>query len=101
MNYLQFSVSPTAWTTNRPLNRLSDPVRDRWNSDLICGPPAVGDIVLERRRGVGVADGHPLYLLLAEVLNSAGLNTRLFRRSADMKWSKMLTNLPANASAPS
>ena len=63
------------------------------------GRRAVGDIVLERRRGVGVADGHPLYLLLAEVLNSAGLNTRLFRRSADMKWSKMLTNLPANASA--
>jgi 2-dehydropantoate 2-reductase len=63
------------------------------------GRRAIGDIVLERRRGVGVADGHPLSLLLAEALNSAGLNTRLFRRSADMKWSKMLTNLPANASA--
>lgn len=63
------------------------------------GRRAAGDIVLERMRGVGVADGHPLSLLLAESLNAAGLNTRLFRRSADMKWSKMLTNLPANASA--
>ena len=63
------------------------------------GRRAVGDIVLERMRGVGVAEGHPLSLFLAEVLNAAGLNTRLFRRPADMKWSKMLTNLPANASA--
>lgn len=63
------------------------------------GRRAVGDIVLERVRGVGVADGHPLSLFLAEALNNAGLYTRLFRRAADMKWSKMLTNLPANASA--
>jgi len=63
------------------------------------GRRAVGDIVLERMRGIGVADGHPLSLLLATALNAAGLNTRLFRRPADLKWSKMLTNLPANASA--
>jgi 2-dehydropantoate 2-reductase len=60
---------------------------------------AVGDIVLERLRGVGVADGHPLSLFLVEALNAAVLNARLFPRSADMKWSKMLTNLPANATA--
>jgi 2-dehydropantoate 2-reductase len=63
------------------------------------GRRAVGDIILERMRGVGLADGHPLSLFLAETFNTAGLNARLFRRPFDMKWSKMLTNLPANASA--
>ena len=63
------------------------------------GRRRVGDIVLERLRGVGVADRHPLSLFLAGALNAAGLNARLFPRPADMKWSKMLTNLPANATA--
>lgn len=63
------------------------------------GRRAVGDIVLERMRGVGLADGHPLSLFLAEAFNDAGLHARLYRRAADMKWSKLLTNLPANASA--
>jgi 2-dehydropantoate 2-reductase len=63
------------------------------------GRRGVGDIVLERLRGVGVAEGHPLSLFVGQALNAAGLNARLFARSADMKWSKMLTNLPANATA--
>jgi 2-dehydropantoate 2-reductase len=63
------------------------------------GRRGVGDIVLERLRGVGVAEGHPLSLFVGQALNAAGLNPRLFARSADMKWSKMLTNLPANATA--
>jgi 2-dehydropantoate 2-reductase len=63
------------------------------------GRRAVGDIVLERLRGVGVADRHTLSLFVAETLNAAGLNAHLFLRSIDMKWSKMLTNLPANATA--
>jgi len=63
------------------------------------GRRGVGDIVLERLRGVGVADRHPLSLFVAEALNVAGLNAHLFLRAADMKWSKMLTNLPANATA--
>ena len=57
---------------------------------------AVGDIVLEKLRGVGVADGHPLSLCLWEALNGAFLNARLYPRPADMKWSKMLTNLMVN-----
>jgi 2-dehydropantoate 2-reductase len=61
------------------------------------GRRAVGDITLERLRGIGLADGHPLSLFLAEEFTAAGLNTRLFRRAADMKWSKMLTNLHANS----
>jgi 2-dehydropantoate 2-reductase len=63
------------------------------------GRRGVGDIVLERLRGVGVTEGHPLSLFLAEVLNTAGLNARLYQHAMDMKWSKMLTNLPANATA--
>jgi 2-dehydropantoate 2-reductase len=63
------------------------------------GRRAVGDIVLERQRGSGVAEGHPLSMSLAAAFNAAGLNARLYPRAADMKWSKMLTNLPANATA--
>jgi 2-dehydropantoate 2-reductase len=58
---------------------------------------ALGDIVLEKLRGVGVADGHPLSLFLWEILNGASLNARLYPRPADMKWSKMLTNLMVNS----
>jgi 2-dehydropantoate 2-reductase len=63
------------------------------------GRRGVGDILLERRRGVGLVSTHPLSDRLSVALNAAGLNARTFRRAADMKWSKMLTNLPANATA--
>ncbi len=63
------------------------------------GRRAAGDIVLERRRGMGLASGHPLSQRLAAALNQAGLNARLYSRASDMKWSKMLTNLLANASS--
>lgn len=63
------------------------------------GRRGVGDIVLERLRGVGVADGHPLSLFITVTLNAARLNAQLFKQAADMKWSKLLTNLPANATA--
>lgn len=63
------------------------------------GRRAAGDIVLERLRGVGVAAGHPLSKRLAQALDEALLNARLFPDPAAMKWSKMLTNLIANASA--
>lgn len=55
-----------------------------------------GHIVLERLRGVGVAAGHPLSERLVQALESAFLNARLFPNAADMKWSKLLTNLLAN-----
>ena len=63
------------------------------------GRRAVGDIVLERLRGIGVADRHPLSLFLAQALTAAGLNAHIIPCADDMKWSKMLTNLPANATA--
>jgi len=63
------------------------------------GRKAAGDIVVERLRGMGVADGHPLSRTLAAALASAHLNPRTYPNAADMKWSKMLTNLLANASS--
>ena len=63
------------------------------------GRLAAGDIVLERLRGIGVAAGHPLSKRLASTLDDAGLNARLYDNASDMKWSKLLTNLIANASS--
>lgn len=63
------------------------------------GRRAAGDIVLERLRGIGISGDHPLSISLAGALNEAGLNARLYANAGDMKWSKMLTNLLANASS--
>ncbi|MBT3391060.1 MAG: 2-dehydropantoate 2-reductase [Chloroflexi bacterium] len=63
------------------------------------GRNAAGDITLEKLRGLGIANEHPLAGELAQAMTDAGLNAQLFERAADMKWSKMLTNLIANASA--
>jgi 2-dehydropantoate 2-reductase len=63
------------------------------------GRLAAGNVVLERRRGIGIAAGHPLSSKLVSALEAAGLNARLIARASDMKWSKLLTNLLANASA--
>ncbi len=60
-----------------------------------------GQIVVERKRGVGVALGHPLSETLVEIFNRAGLNTRAYasRSAGPMKWSKLLTNLVGNAAS--
>ena len=63
------------------------------------GRRAAGDIVLERLRGMGVAGGHPLSARLAEALDGAGLKARLYPHAPSMKWSKLLTNLLANATS--
>lgn len=60
------------------------------------GRRGVGDIVLEKLRGVGVAEGHSLSKWLVEAFNGANLNAKLYPKAADMKWSKMLTNLLSN-----
>jgi 2-dehydropantoate 2-reductase len=58
-----------------------------------------GDIVLEKLRGIGVANEHPLSEQLVKAMNGAFLNAKLYQRAADMKWSKMLTNLVGNATS--
>lgn len=60
------------------------------------GRRGVGDIVLEKLRGVGIATTHPLSDRLLAAANSAFLNAEPFSNAAAMKWSKMLTNLVAN-----
>ena len=60
---------------------------------------AAGDIVLEKARGIGIATGHPLSECLGIALNEASLNAHFYPRAADMKWSKLLANLPGGATA--
>ncbi len=59
----------------------------------------VGEAVLERSRGIGIADGHPLSATLAGAFRQAGIKARLYSNPAAMKWSKLLTNLLANATS--
>ena len=63
------------------------------------GRLGVGEIVLVRLRGVGVSAGFPISERLVQALSEAGLSARLFANGASMKWSKMLTNLLANATS--
>jgi 2-dehydropantoate 2-reductase len=58
-----------------------------------------GDVVLERLRGMGLDANHPLSKPLAAALNEAGLEAFLYPDPGSMKWSKLLTNLLANASS--
>ena len=60
------------------------------------GRRGMGDIVLEKLRGVGIAAGHPLSEKLVKLFDDAFLKCRLYPEPRSMKWSKMLTNLPAN-----
>jgi 2-dehydropantoate 2-reductase len=93
-----------------PILCLSNGVENEQSIARVLGPDKViygtvttaigrrgpGDIVLEKLRGVGVADGHPLSKRLVTVMESAFLNCRLYPEPHGMKWSKMLTNLIAN-----
>lgn len=58
-----------------------------------------GDVVLEKLRGVGVAATHSISEHLLTAFEEAYLSPRLFPCAANMKWSKMLTNLLGNATS--
>jgi 2-dehydropantoate 2-reductase len=58
-----------------------------------------GAVAVERLRGIGVATNHPLGPALVAVMSRAGLRAMAFPNPAAMKWSKLLTNLIANASS--
>lgn len=62
------------------------------------GKSGPGQIELQRKRGVGLAGGYPLSARLLAAMQVAELNPRLYASAAEMKWSKLLTNLLANAS---
>lgn len=63
------------------------------------GRRGVGDITLERLRGIGIGKGHPLVTSLFVAFENALLNPRLYDDASAMKWSKLLTNLIANPSS--
>lgn len=63
------------------------------------GRRGIGNIILEKERGIGIAVTHPLAPQLAEAFRTCGIRTQLFANPAAMKWSKLLTNLVANASS--
>lgn len=63
------------------------------------GKPAVGTAVLERLRGIGVADSNNVSQKIVDGFNKAGLEALLYANPGSMKWSKLLTNLLANASS--
>jgi 2-dehydropantoate 2-reductase len=58
-----------------------------------------GNIILEKARGIGIAAGHSLSTRLVTIMNEAALNAHIFPRAADMKWSKVLANLPGSATS--
>jgi 2-dehydropantoate 2-reductase len=60
------------------------------------GRRGAGDVHLEKLRGVGIDDRHPLSQVLLEAFNGAFLNAQAYADVSGMKWSKMLTNLLAN-----
>lgn len=63
------------------------------------GKPGLGEVTEEKRRGMGIALGHPLAAPIAAALDAAGLAARTFPQAGPMKWSKLLTNLTGNATS--
>ncbi|MBA4384674.1 MAG: 2-dehydropantoate 2-reductase [Anaerolinea sp.] len=63
------------------------------------GRSGLGDIKLEKLRGVGIETGHPISQKLIDWFNLSGLRAKGYESRADMKWTKMLTNLLANATS--
>lgn len=63
------------------------------------GRSETGDVFVERLRGVGIAGPHPRASELVAAFNRANLQAQWFEDAQAMKWSKMLTNLLANATS--
>lgn len=63
------------------------------------GRRGIGSIEVERLRGIGISMTHPLSIALIQAFSQAGLNAKGYANPDSMKWSKMLTNLLANASS--
>lgn len=58
-----------------------------------------GQIIVERERGIGIANEHKFAPQFIDLMNEVGLNARLYAQALDMKWSKLLTNLLGSATA--
>ncbi len=60
---------------------------------------APGAAKLEKLRGIGIDHNHPIAAACFQAFEQAGLRPRLYEEAGSMKWSKLLTNLVANASS--
>jgi 2-dehydropantoate 2-reductase len=58
-----------------------------------------GHLRIERMRGLGIAEMHPLSAKLADEMRAAKLNPVLYPNAKRMKWSKALTNIISNATS--
>jgi len=82
-------------------------LRDTFGADKVIhgsvttaiGKGANSEVIVERLRGIGIASHHTLSSLIVESMNAAGLQAKLIDSADGMKWSKMLTNLMANATS--
>jgi len=63
------------------------------------GKISPGSIVLEKLRGIGISNQHPLSSRLLSAFNLSNLNAQLYQNPEAMKWSKLLTNLVSNATS--
>ncbi len=63
------------------------------------GKRGAGDIIVEKLRGIGIDAGSEISDQLVNSMKEARLNAELFPSGPAIKWSKMLTNLIANASS--
>ena len=61
--------------------------------------PGKGNIVVSKLRGMGIAGSHPLVKDLVQIFQEAGIKCSFYPNPADMKWSKLVTNLLGNASS--
>lgn len=61
--------------------------------------PEPGRVRVERERGLGLAADHRLALRLASEFTEAGMRVRLHPNPGRMKWSKLMTNVVANATS--
>ena len=59
---------------------------------------APGHITVRKKRGLGVAGGLPLSDRLVGAFRAAGIQASAYEDSRSMKWTKLVTNLMANAS---
>lgn len=59
----------------------------------------LGDVQVEKLRGVAIENNVPFAHILIDAFNAAGLNAKGYPDRDSMKWSKLLTNLQVNASS--
>lgn len=59
----------------------------------------VGKIAVEKMRGIGIENTHSLSQRIIHAFCEAGLNAVGYPNRADLKWSKMLSNLLGNATS--